>query len=146
MRVFALTAALSLVAAVSLTLTGCAGLAFPRVSEGATASSSSSDTLGAPSATPSSPADAQFTPEPVKTVTGPASFAMPNFVGQDENEVDSWMFSHGILVTTEFDYGEDDGTDCQEAGDGVVDTQSVKAGTKLANKASTSLTLEVSCG
>lgn len=94
----------------------------------------------------SSPESVAPTPAQSARPVAPASFVMPDFIAQDENEVDSWMWTHGIVVSTTFDYGDDEGTSCEENGEGVVDTQTPKAGTTLSNKATVDLTFDVSCG
>ena len=81
----------------------------------------------------------------VPATPAPTSFVMPDFENQDENDVESWLDLHDISVTTTFDYGEAEGSECAEAGDGVVEAQSPKAGTKLANNTDTRLVFDAYC-
>ena len=83
--------------------------------------------------------------KPAPKVVGPASFVLPNFVDMDENEVEAWFDAHNINVSTEFDYGDASGTDCEDAGDGIVEDQTPEAGTKLSNSLSTDVYLAVYC-
>jgi len=125
------------------------------------AKSNSQSTLGG--ATPSSEINATDVPLPVDTPTpavtpsakpapkpapkpaGPATFVMPDFTDMDENEVDTWFSDHNIDVSTEFDYGDQEGTDCADAGDGIVDDQTPVKGTRLKNSISTDVYLSVYC-
>ena len=82
---------------------------------------------------------------PAPRSAGPKTFVMPDFTDMDENEIDSWFYDHNIEVETTFDYGEAEGSDCAEAGDGVVDGQSPAAGTRVSNKLSSRLVFDAYC-
>lgn len=112
---------------------------------------------GSSSSLPTAPSTSTATDMPLDTVTpepdppvapksvGPKMFTMPDFTDMDENEVDSWFNDNNIQVSTEFDYGDQEGTDCADAGDGIVDQQTPKQGTRLKNSMSTDVYLSVYC-
>ncbi len=83
-------------------------------------------------------------PDPVRPA-GPAYFKLPDFTDMDENEVDSWFYDHNIDVSTEFDYGDYSGSDCEDAGDGIVEEQTPNAGARLKNSMSTDVYFSVYC-
>jgi len=91
------------------------------------------------------PSEASSAIPAVTRKPGPKTFVMPDFSDYDETEVESWLDAHNLSVTTTFDYGEAEGSDCAENGDGVVDGQDPVAGTKLANKLSTHLVFDAYC-
>ena len=83
-------------------------------------------------------------PDPVRPA-GPAYFKLPDFTDMDENEVDSWFYDHNIDVSVDYDYGEYSGSDCEDAGEGIVEDQTPNAGTRLKNSMSTDVYLSVYC-
>jgi hypothetical protein len=84
-------------------------------------------------------------PQPAPKAVGPASFVLPNFTDMDENEVESWFDARNISISTDFDYGDAAGSDCEDAGDGIVEDQTPRAGAKLKNSLSTDVYLSVYC-
>jgi hypothetical protein len=97
------------------------------------------------SSTPTPTTSAKPAPKPAPKPAGPATFVMPDFTDMDENEVDAWFSDRNIDVSTEFDYGDQEGTDCADAGDGIVDDQNPVKGTRLKNSISTDVYLSVYC-
>lgn len=111
-----------------------------QASEPSSAASSASTSVDAPS-----PGVPSLNPTVKPRPAGPATFVMPNFVNMDENEVESWFDSRNIRISLDIDYGEDEWTDCSDAGDGIVEDQTPGAGTKLTNDFSTAVYLAVYC-
>jgi hypothetical protein len=95
--------------------------------------------------TPTQTISVTSAPKPAPKVVGPASFVLPNFTDMDENEVESWFDSRNISISTDFDYGDAAGSDCEDAGDGIVEAQTPQAGAKLKNSMSTDVYLSVYC-
>ncbi|MEN9751673.1 MAG: hypothetical protein RLZZ600_720 [Actinomycetota bacterium] len=102
-----------------------------------------------PSIEPTSEPTASDLPLPIDTPAprpaGPKTFVMPDFTDMDENEVETWFWDHNLDVSPEFDYGDEEGTDCADAGDGIVEDQSPAKGTRLKNSISTDVYLAVYC-
>ena len=115
----------------------------------------SKDATSSPTATDLPLPVEDSTPSPAATKTpivtpapkpvGPATFVMPDFTDMDESEVESWFNARNIRVSTEFDYGDDFGSDCEDAGEGIAEDQSPSPGTKLTNAFSTDVYLAVYC-
>jgi hypothetical protein len=127
------------------------GMATANAGKSTTSTPTASVAVSDPSATASDlplPIETPSTapaPKPAPKPAGPATFVMPDFTNMDENDVDTWMWNHSIDVSTEFDYGDSSGTDCEDAGDGIVEDQSARAGTRLKNSLSTDLYFSVYC-